>query len=196
VIERIKRMNLEGNPMPSQSEEKLGLSQKGPPKWFINTLEIFHPYEVGKSGTKISPRQDGGDVDNSYLGYVHGMDVSYYYELNLSTNFEQTSFEEVSSHDEWKESMYKKYDSLVKNGTWKLVDPPFGTKAIACKRISKNEYKLYGSLYNHKVMLMEKDFHRNKGLIMRRIPSTPHPPPPPPAPPQQNGIPFLLYFPW
>jgi hypothetical protein len=33
------------------------------------------------------------------------MDVSYDYELNLSINFEPTSFEEVASNNEWKEAM-------------------------------------------------------------------------------------------
>lgn len=33
------------------------------------------------------------------------MDVSYDYELNLYTNFELTSFEEATSHDEWKKVM-------------------------------------------------------------------------------------------
>jgi hypothetical protein len=33
------------------------------------------------------------------------MDVSYDYELSLSTNLEPTSFEEATSHDEWKEAM-------------------------------------------------------------------------------------------
>jgi hypothetical protein len=37
------------------------------------------------------------------------MDVSYDCELNLSTKFEPTSFEEVASHGEWKEAMQKEY---------------------------------------------------------------------------------------
>jgi hypothetical protein len=45
--------------------------------------------------------------------------------LNLSTNIEPTSHEEVDSHDDWKEAMQKEYDALIKNETWKLVDPPF-----------------------------------------------------------------------
>jgi hypothetical protein len=53
--------------------------------------------------------------------------------LNLSTNFEPTSFEEATSHDQLKEAMQKKYDALIKNGMWKLVDPPFGTKPIGYK---------------------------------------------------------------
>jgi hypothetical protein len=50
------------------------------------------------------------------------LDVSYNWELNLSTNLEPTLFEEATSHDEWKESMEKEYDALINNGTWKLVD--------------------------------------------------------------------------
>jgi hypothetical protein len=44
------------------------------------------------------------------------MDSSYDCDLNLSNKFEPTSFEEDTSHDEWKEFMQKEYDSLIKNG--------------------------------------------------------------------------------
>eukprot|EP00253_Pinus_taeda_P035466 PITA_35466 len=50
------------------------------------------------------------------------MDVSYDCELNLSTDFEPTSFKEDASHDEWKEAMQKEYDALIKNGIWKLKE--------------------------------------------------------------------------
>jgi hypothetical protein len=69
------------------------------------------------------------------------MDVSYDCDLNLSTNFEPTSFEEATSHDEWKESMKKGYDSLIKNGTWKLVDTPFGTKPIGYNWVFKKKFR-------------------------------------------------------
>jgi transposase InsO family protein len=164
VIERIERLNLDGNATPSQSVEQPGPSQKGPPKWLIKTLESVHPDEVGKTGTKSSTRQDGGDVDNSDSGDVDDMDVSYDCELNLSTNFEPTSFEEVASHDEWKEAMQKEYDALIKNGTWKLVDPPFRTKPIGCKWVFKNKYKSDGSLDKHKVRLVEKGFAQKEGI--------------------------------
>jgi hypothetical protein len=101
VIERIERLNLDENATPSQSVEQLGPSEKGP-KWLIKTLGSVRLDEVGKTRTKISTRQDGGDVHNSNSGDVNDRDVSYDCELNLSTNFEPASFEEVSSHDEWK----------------------------------------------------------------------------------------------
>jgi hypothetical protein len=51
-----------------------------------------HPNDLGKIGTKSSSRKYEGDVDD--------MDVSYVSDLNLSTKFEPTSFEESTSHDE------------------------------------------------------------------------------------------------
>ena len=63
------------------------------------TLESVHPDEVGKTGTRISKRQeDGGGADNS----GDDMNVSFHCEFNLSTNFEPTSFEEASTRVVWK----------------------------------------------------------------------------------------------
>eukprot|EP00253_Pinus_taeda_P030704 PITA_30704 len=92
------------------------------------------------------------------------MDVSYDCELNLSTDFETTSFKEVASHDEWKEAMQKEYDALIKNGTWKLVDPLLRTKPIGYKWVYKNKYKVDGSHDKHKAKLVAKGFAQKKGV--------------------------------
>eukprot|EP00253_Pinus_taeda_P014238 PITA_14238 len=52
--------------------------------------------------------------------------------------------------------MKKEYGALIKNGTWKLIDPPLGTKPIGCKWVNKNKYKADGSLDKHKARLVEK----------------------------------------
>ena len=96
AIEMIERMNL---------DENLAPSHRGLPKWLIKTLESVHPNEVRKTKNRMNSRQDRGNVDNSNLGDVDDMDVSYDCELNLSTNLELTSFEEATSHDELKEAM-------------------------------------------------------------------------------------------
>eukprot|EP00253_Pinus_taeda_P021376 PITA_21376 len=92
------------------------------------------------------------------------MDVSYDCELNMSTDFEPTSFKEAASHDAWKEAMQKEYGALINNGTWKLVDPPFGTKPIGCKWVYKNKYKVDGSLDKHKARLVAKRFAQKEGV--------------------------------
>ena len=60
--------------------------------------------------------------------------------------------------------MQKEYDSLIKNGTWKLVDPPLGTKPIGYKWVYKNKYKADGSLDKHKARLVEKGFAQKEGI--------------------------------
>jgi hypothetical protein len=158
VIERIEKLRLDENSTPSQSTEQPRPSQKGLPKWLTKTLESVHPDEVGKIGTRMSSRHDGGNVDNSNSGDVDDMDVSHERELSLFTNLEPTSFEEATSHDEWKEAMQKEYDALTKNETCKLVDPPFRTKPIDCKWLFKNKHKSDGSLDKHKARLVAKGF--------------------------------------
>jgi hypothetical protein len=54
--------------------------------------------------------------------------------------------------------MQKEYDVLIKNRTWKFVDPPLGTKLISCKWVFKNKYSSNGSLDKHKARLLEKGF--------------------------------------
>jgi len=83
--------------------------------------------------------------------------------LNLSTNFELTSFEEVVSHDEWEETIQKDYDAVIKNDAWKLVDLPFGTKPIG-RKFYKNKSKSYGSLENHKARLVAKGYAHKEGI--------------------------------
>jgi hypothetical protein len=86
------------------------------------------------------------------------MDVSYDCELSLSIDLEPTSFEEATSRDEWKEAMHKEYNALIKNGTWKMVGPPFRTKPIGYKWVYKNKYRSYGLLDKWKARLVEKGF--------------------------------------
>ena len=53
VIERLGRLNLEGNEAPPA--DQLGPSWKIP-KWATKTLESVHLDEVGKTGTRSSKR--------------------------------------------------------------------------------------------------------------------------------------------
>eukprot|EP00253_Pinus_taeda_P035570 PITA_35570 len=160
VIDRIGSLNLDL--VPTQSTEQPRPSQKSPQKWLTKTLESVHPEEVGKRGTRTTTRKNGGDVDDSYSPV--DIDVSYDFELNFSIDFEPNSFKEVTSHDEWKEAMKKDCDALINNGTWKLVDPPLGTKPICCKWVYKNKYKDDGSLDKHKVRLVAKCFSQKEGV--------------------------------
>ena len=60
--------------------------------------------------------------------------------------------------------MWNEYDALVKNMTWKLVDPPFGTKLIGSNWVYKNKYKLDDPLDKLKEMLVERGFAQKEGI--------------------------------
>ena len=91
------------------------------------------------------------------------MDVSFDCELNVFSNFEPNSFVEEDACDEWKEAMKSEYDVVIKNGTWKLVDPPIRTKPIGCNWVYKNKYKSYGSLDKHKARPFSKGYAQREG---------------------------------
>eukprot|EP00253_Pinus_taeda_P006689 PITA_06689 len=60
--------------------------------------------------------------------------------------------------------MQKEYDALIKNGTWKPIEPPLGTKQIGCKWFYKNKYKADGSVDKHKSRLVAKGFAQKEGV--------------------------------
>lgn len=60
--------------------------------------------------------------------------------------------------------MLKEYDSLIKNGNWRFVDPPIGIKPIVCKWVYKIKYKAYGSLDKHKARLVAKGYAQKEGV--------------------------------
>ena len=60
--------------------------------------------------------------------------------------------------------MQKEYDALIKNGRWRLVDPPAGIKPIGFKWIYKTKFKADGSLEKRKARLVEKGYAQ-KGSI-------------------------------
>ena len=79
-------------------------------------------------------------------------------EFNFFVDCEPTFFKEAAGYEQWKYAMQKEYDALIKNGTWRLVDPLAGIKPIGCKWIYKTKYKVDGSLDKHKERLVAKGY--------------------------------------
>ena len=60
--------------------------------------------------------------------------------------------------------MAKEYGALIKNGTWRLVDPPIGIKPIGSKWVYKTKYKVDGSLDKYKARLVAKGYAQKEGI--------------------------------
>jgi hypothetical protein len=91
------------------------------------------------------------------------------FELNFYVVNEPTTFEEATSCNEWKDATQKEYDALIKNDTWRLVDPPIGIKPIGNKWVYKTKYKANGSLDKHKARLVGRGMHKKKVLIIQQL---------------------------
>ncbi|KAL0367555.1 UNVERIFIED_CONTAM: Retrovirus-related Pol polyprotein from transposon TNT 1-94 [Sesamum radiatum] len=69
-----------------------------------------------------------------------------------------------SEAKQWKEAVKSEMDSIVSNGTWKLVDLPLGCTSIGCKWIFKKKLKRDGSVDKFKARLVAKGFKQKEGI--------------------------------
>ena len=65
--------------------------------------------------------------------------------------------------------MQKEYDDVIKDGIWRLADPPFGIQPIGYKWVYKTKYRVDGSLGKHKEILVEKGYGQKEGVDYTHI---------------------------
>jgi hypothetical protein len=54
-------------------------------------------------------------------------------------------------------------DSIISNGTWELVDRPYGCKPVGCKWVFKKKLRPYGTIDKYKVRLVVKGYTQKEG---------------------------------
>jgi hypothetical protein len=54
-------------------------------------------------------------------------------------------------------------DSIISNGTWELVDRPYGCKPVGCKWVFKKKLRPYGTIDRYKVRLVVKGYTQKEG---------------------------------
>ena len=72
-----------------------------------------------------------------------------------------TTIEEAYSSpdaDLWKEAVRSEMDSIMSNGTWEIVDRPYGCKPIGCKWVFKKKLRPNGTIKRYKARLVAKGF--------------------------------------
>ena len=81
-------------------------------------------------------------------------------------NGEPKSFKEAmrsSKAPQWSEAANKEMESILKNKTWTLTDPPPGRKVIGCKWVFKEKTQ-DGNVVKHKARLCAQGFSQVKGV--------------------------------
>ncbi|UYV67827.1 hypothetical protein LAZ67_5002157 [Cordylochernes scorpioides] len=64
----------------------------------------------------------------------------------------------------WKKAMEEEFDSLIKNKTWELVDPPKNRNIIGTKWVFKTKCNSDGSVERHKARLVAKGYSQQYGI--------------------------------
>jgi hypothetical protein len=64
---------------------------------------------------------------------------------------------------DWKEAVRSEMDSILSNGTWELVDQPYGCKPVGCKWVFKKKLRPDGTIDKYKVRLVAKGYTQKEG---------------------------------
>jgi hypothetical protein len=65
--------------------------------------------------------------------------------------------------DLWKEAVRSEIDSIMSNGTWEVVDRPYGCQPIGCKWIFKKKLRPDGTIERYKARLVAKGYTQKEG---------------------------------
>jgi hypothetical protein len=65
--------------------------------------------------------------------------------------------------DYWKEAVRSEMDSIMSNGTWEVVERPYGCKPVGCKWVLKNKLRPDGTIDKYKARLVAKGYTKKEG---------------------------------
>jgi hypothetical protein len=65
--------------------------------------------------------------------------------------------------DLWKEATRSEMDSIMSNGTWEIVDRPYGCKPIGCKWVFKKKLRPDGTIERYKARCVAKGYTQKEG---------------------------------
>jgi hypothetical protein len=65
--------------------------------------------------------------------------------------------------DFWKEAISSEMDSIMCNGTWEVVERPYGCKHIGSKWVFKKKVRLDGTIERYNERLVIKGYSQKEG---------------------------------
>ena len=85
-------------------------------------------------------------------------------QLHLTHAGEPTTHAEAQSDLAWRKAMEIELESVEKNRTWELVDPPAGYCSITLKWVFKLKKDEKGAVIKHKARLVARGFVQQEGI--------------------------------
>jgi hypothetical protein len=65
--------------------------------------------------------------------------------------------------DLWKEAVQNEMNSIMSNGTWEVVDRPYGCKPVGCKWVFKKKLRPDGTTEKYKARSVAKNYTQKEG---------------------------------
>jgi hypothetical protein len=65
--------------------------------------------------------------------------------------------------DDWKEAVCSEMNSILSNGTWEMVDRPYGCKPTGCEWVFKKKLRPDGTIDKYKASLVAKGYTQKEG---------------------------------
>ena len=96
--------------------------------------------------------------------YAETHPVDDFHQVCLSTIEESDNFEEVVSHEEWRQAIQEEYVSILRNQTWDLVPLPPGKKPIGLRWVFKLKKNSNGEIARYKARLVAKGYVQKAGI--------------------------------
>jgi hypothetical protein len=59
--------------------------------------------------------------------------------------------------------LYNEMDSIFSNGTWELLERPYGCKPVGCKWVFKKKLRPAGTIEKYKARLVAKGYTQKEG---------------------------------
>jgi hypothetical protein len=123
---------------------------KRKPAWCREILKEAEKHATPKGTFKESKKP------NKYLGLIA--------QLNLVTDSEPSTFDEVVKHKVWKDAMIEEYESILKNDVWEVVPRPQGKSVVTSKWIYKIKHAANDSVEKFKARFVAHGFSQKEGI--------------------------------
>ncbi|WVZ49881.1 hypothetical protein U9M48_001204, partial [Paspalum notatum var. saurae] len=123
------------------------------------TPELNAPTEAFEPPREISPEEDNNEAPRKSkrqrVEKSFGNDFIVY--LVDDTPMSISEAYASSDADNWKEAVQSELDSILSNGTWELIEWPYGCKPVGCKWVFKKKLRPDGTIEKYKARLVAKD---------------------------------------